>query len=130
MTKEKVLDIIRAMAIRFDDQVLLPADFDELANRIVSALQITEGGSPATVVPVSESDGIPPPRRGCMVCGSAMVWIRGQYPHTDRREICPTCTYERLEQIVDIASPHHGLGYIDPLVDTSGKDKILKEDEP
>lgn len=39
---------------------------------------------------------------GCSVCGAQMASIRGKYPHTDNRTICPTCAYERLEQISEI----------------------------
>lgn len=40
--------------------------------------------------------------KGCNVCGSKMVEIRGKYPKDPPRKICPTCAYERLERIHDI----------------------------
>lgn len=47
----------------------------------------------------------------CGVCGGKMVYIRGKYPKTPKRKICPTCTYERLEQINEISSEHYGKAY-------------------
>ncbi len=44
----------------------------------------------------------------CFICGGETVLIRGKYPGTDKRNICPQCTTERLEQIQDIASPDYG----------------------
>lgn len=45
---------------------------------------------------------------GCNVCGGKMVYIRGRYPGTDNRLVCPTCAVERLEQIRKISSPDYG----------------------
>jgi len=45
---------------------------------------------------------------GCNVCGGKLVIIRGKYPGHDKREVCPTCTYERLEEINEISSKHYG----------------------
>ncbi len=42
----------------------------------------------------------------CGVCGGIQVYIRGRYPNHDNRLTCPTCTRERLEQILEIASPY------------------------
>ncbi len=39
---------------------------------------------------------------GCGVCGSRLVFIRGRYPQEKKRKICPTCAYEKLEQIHEI----------------------------
>ena len=38
---------------------------------------------------------------GCSVCGGKSVEIRGGCPHTPKRTICPTCTREVLEDILD-----------------------------
>lgn len=38
----------------------------------------------------------------CNLCGGKQTLIRGRYPKTESRLICPTCSYERLEQINDI----------------------------
>ena len=48
---------------------------------------------------------------GCGVCGSELVYIRGKYPNTDKRKICPTCAYERLEQINEISNKDYGKAY-------------------
>jgi len=40
---------------------------------------------------------------GCDYCGGKLVEIRGRYPGTPEREVCPTCQ-ERLEQIQEIAN--------------------------
>ena len=47
----------------------------------------------------------------CGICGGEMVYIRGRYPNTDKRKVCPTCTTERLEQISDLCSPEYGKAY-------------------
>lgn len=46
--------------------------------------------------------------KGCNVCGGELAYIRGRYPKEDKRKVCPTCTYERLEQINEISSKHYG----------------------
>lgn len=48
---------------------------------------------------------------GCGICGSKMVYIRGKYPKDKKRKICPTCAYERLEQINEISSRDYGKCY-------------------
>lgn len=47
----------------------------------------------------------------CNVCGDDLVYIRGKYPHTDKRQTCPTCTTERLEQINEISNKDYGKAY-------------------
>src|SRR3990167_159238 len=37
----------------------------------------------------------------CSVCGGKPVTIRGKYPKTPKRKICPTCTREVLEGIYE-----------------------------
>lgn len=51
------------------------------------------------------------PKQGCRVCGGTMVFIRGKYPGADKREVCPTCAWERLEQINEISQPNYGMAY-------------------
>ena len=50
---------------------------------------------------------------GCGVCGSVLVMIRGKYPGDDKREVCPTCLKERMEQINDMSSSTYGQAYMD-----------------
>lgn len=50
-------------------------------------------------------------RKGCDICGSKMVYIRGKYPQSKKRKICPTCAYERLEQINEISSESYMRAY-------------------
>jgi transcription initiation factor IIE alpha subunit len=45
---------------------------------------------------------------GCGVCGDGLVYIRGRYPHEDRRLVCATCLQERFERIHDETSPDYG----------------------
>jgi len=47
--------------------------------------------------------------KGCGICGGKMVQIRGQYPKDGERRVCPTCCYERLEQIRQIADKNYGV---------------------
>lgn len=49
--------------------------------------------------------------KGCNVCGSKLVYIRGKYPKSKKRKICPTCAYERLEQINQISSESYMIAY-------------------
>ncbi len=37
--------------------------------------------------------------QSCENCGTRLVWIRGQYPGTDRRTVCPQCTQEKLDDL-------------------------------
>ena len=46
--------------------------------------------------------------KSCGVCGGKMALIRGRYPHTDKRSVCPTCLCERMEQIREIADDNYG----------------------
>lgn len=47
----------------------------------------------------------------CCMCGGETVLIRGKYPGTDKRNVCPTCNTERLEQISEISSKDYGQNY-------------------
>jgi hypothetical protein len=38
--------------------------------------------------------------RGCGTCGGKMVFIRGKYPGDKNRKVCPTCSQERLEDLL------------------------------
>jgi hypothetical protein len=49
--------------------------------------------------------------KGCNICGGKLVQIRSKYPHGKKRKVCPTCTYERLEQINEISSSDYGKSY-------------------
>jgi hypothetical protein len=44
----------------------------------------------------------------CGICGGQQVYVRGRYPGSDKREVCPTCLAERLDQIRDVSSEHYG----------------------
>lgn len=46
--------------------------------------------------------------KGCNVCGTALVLIRGRHPGCDKREVCPTCATEKLEQINQMSDPDYG----------------------
>lgn len=48
---------------------------------------------------------------GCHTCGGQLAEIRGRYPKEPKREVCPTCLKERLEQINDLSSSEYGLAY-------------------
>lgn len=41
------------------------------------------------------------PHGRCNVCDSEQVLIRGQYPGSDNREVCPQCVQERLEDLLE-----------------------------
>lgn len=44
-----------------------------------------------------------PALAGCGICGGLLVEIRGRYPHTAKREVCPTCLAERMDQIRELS---------------------------
>lgn len=48
---------------------------------------------------------------GCHICGGKLVEIRGRYPKDPKREVCPTCLQERIEQINNISSNGYGVAY-------------------
>jgi hypothetical protein len=45
---------------------------------------------------------------GCGMCGGKLVEIRGRYPKEPKREVCPTCLKEILEQINEMSSKEYG----------------------
>ena len=47
----------------------------------------------------------------CPICGGKLVKIRGKYPGDKRREVCPTCLQERMDQINEISSRDYGVAY-------------------
>lgn len=49
------------------------------------------------------------PMKGCEVCGSKLVFIRGKYPGDKKRKICPCCAQERLEDLIEISQPGYGI---------------------
>jgi len=48
----------------------------------------------------------------CNICGGKIAEIRGKYPKWEKRKICPTCSYEKLEQIHDLSSSEYGKTYM------------------
>jgi len=46
--------------------------------------------------------------KGCPVCGSQIVTIRGKYPSEPKRQVCPTCLKERMDVIHDMSDPAYG----------------------
>jgi len=46
---------------------------------------------------------------GCGICGGRTVEIRGRYPHDPKRNVCPTCCAERLDQIREISDQNYGV---------------------
>lgn len=45
----------------------------------------------------------------CGICGGPRVYIRGRHPGDDKRQICPTCAYERLEEIRRLCVIEYGV---------------------
>lgn len=48
---------------------------------------------------------------GCGICGGKMVIIRGSNPHIGKREVCPTCLAERMDNIRKFADKDYGRAY-------------------
>jgi hypothetical protein len=40
-------------------------------------------------------------RESCNSCGGEMVIIRGRHPGDDKRKVCPTCSTENLETLIN-----------------------------
>jgi len=49
------------------------------------------------------------PLLGCGICGGKLVQIRGKYPGDEKREVCPTCLQERMDQINEISNKEYGV---------------------
>ncbi len=49
----------------------------------------------------------------CNTCAGEAVVIRGKYPGFEKRVICPTCAYERLESIHEMSSDTYEVAYSD-----------------
>jgi len=45
----------------------------------------------------------------CPECGEKTVIIRGRFPRSNRRIVCPACLADRLDSIAEIASPYYNL---------------------
>jgi hypothetical protein len=60
--------------------------------------------------------------KSCGVCGGKMALIRGRYPHTDKRVVCPTCLCERMEQIREVADDNYGKAYTDSSAFEKGRE--------
>jgi hypothetical protein len=52
--------------------------------------------------------------RGCKVCGCSLVTIRGKFPNTPQRKVCPTCLQDKIDQIHEISSSTYGVTYSNP----------------
>ncbi len=52
-----------------------------------------------------------PKGKCCDVCGGTLTEIRGRYPHTPHRLVCPTCLQEKLERIHEETLPNYGKAY-------------------
>lgn len=61
------------------------------------------------------------PKLHCGMCGGEKVFIRGKYPGDDKREVCPTCTTERLDQINEISSRFYGQTVKSEINNTGGE---------
>lgn len=54
-------------------------------------------------------DITPKENAGCNVCGGKMVSIRGKYPYSDKRLVCPTCLAERMDTIREMCDRNYGV---------------------
>lgn len=48
---------------------------------------------------------------GCPVCGAKLAKIRGRFPKSPEREVCPTCLQERLEDLHNMSDPDYHKTY-------------------
>lgn len=58
---------------------------------------------------IKDLSKLPQRTKGCNICGGELVLIRGRYPNEDKRQVCPTCNTERLEQINELSSNAYGV---------------------
>jgi len=56
-----------------------------------------------------------PPAKTCTVCGGVLVTIRGKYPHSDKRTVCPICLADKMDMIREIVSEDYGKAMEDKL---------------
>jgi hypothetical protein len=49
------------------------------------------------------------PRKTCGLCGGYLSIIRGRYPKSDNRVVCPTCLADRMENINEISGKNYGV---------------------
>lgn len=47
---------------------------------------------------------------GCPICGGRLALIRGRYPKDEKRNVCPTCLQEKIEDINDITACSNYIG--------------------
>lgn len=47
------------------------------------------------------------PFTGCPVCGGKLVEIRGRYPKDSKREVCPTCLADAIDDIHEMSSKNY-----------------------
>ena len=59
----------------------------------------------------------PESSKGCSICGSKMVYIRGKHPGDDRRIVCPTCLAERMDIIRQVVDDDYGKAFEDKTSD-------------
>jgi len=50
----------------------------------------------------------------CGICGGACVTIRGRFPMSDKRVVCPTCLADRLALIHELSSREYGVPALAP----------------
>ena len=48
------------------------------------------------------------PMETCNICAGVLVTIRGKYPHSDKRVVCPTCLADRMDMINEMSSKNYG----------------------
>lgn len=49
-------------------------------------------------------------KTGCNICGGITVVIRGKYPGSAKRIVCPTCLQETIDKIRNMTHPDYGKG--------------------
>jgi hypothetical protein len=81
-----------------DDKFQFTKYWEDFTKMLVSAL--------STTLKPSWTEGL-----DCGICGGKQVYIRGRYPHEDKRLVCPDCCASRLDQIREIADKDYGKCY-------------------
>ena len=103
---EKVGDIIRKLG-----KIPTPATDKCLAcqnGKIV--VEVISGECDIKDCPQCLGTGLAAPSKDiCGICGGKQVKIRGRYPKTSDRLVCPTCCQERLERINHISDKNYGI---------------------
>jgi hypothetical protein len=102
--KSEVVGYVKPSGVKTEQTL----DKDRELDRILHDTAMSTTGKHLMIVDLFRSNKSTDKVETCSCCGGKQVYIRGRYPNTDNRLVCPTCATERLEQIQTIADHSYG----------------------